>query len=328
VRLDSFVYTLEGLREARARLNPGGVLSLSFSVLSAELGHKIYLMLQQAFDGRAPVCVEGRYDGSVIFLEAKDRDLVFPAQLLRDAGFRDLTALFADPRLAADVSTDDWPFFYMAQRVYPVSYLVMVVLLLILSLGVTTNFLREQPRFSQGPFFLLGAGFMLVETKGITELGLTFGNSWQVIGIVICGILAMAFLANWVVQRLGVQRPLLPYLLLLATLAFGWVIARHGGFASTALGRLATTVVLTGPIFFSGIVFSTLVATRGTMSGILAANLLGAMVGGLLEYNSMYFGFQFLYLIAMVLYLLALIWELAGGKAEAVSPLELRPGPI
>jgi spermidine synthase len=34
VRLDSFVYTVEGLREARTRLKPDGVLSLSFSVLS------------------------------------------------------------------------------------------------------------------------------------------------------------------------------------------------------------------------------------------------------------------------------------------------------
>jgi hypothetical protein len=30
-------------------------------------------------------------------------------------------------------------------------------------------------------FFLLGAGFM-VETKAITELGLSFGNTWQVVG--------------------------------------------------------------------------------------------------------------------------------------------------
>jgi len=34
VRLDSFVYTVEGLREARARLNPDGILSLSFSVMN------------------------------------------------------------------------------------------------------------------------------------------------------------------------------------------------------------------------------------------------------------------------------------------------------
>ena len=34
VRLDSFVYTVEGLRKARKRLNPDGILSLSFAVMN------------------------------------------------------------------------------------------------------------------------------------------------------------------------------------------------------------------------------------------------------------------------------------------------------
>jgi spermine/spermidine synthase len=316
VRLDSFVYTVQGFREARARLNPGGVLSLSFSVLNAELGRKIYLMLQQAFDGRPPVCVTAGYDGSVIFLEGRDQNLVLPAQLLQETGFQEYTAFFANPALRADVSTDDWPFFYMPRRIYPLSYLLMVGLMLVLSFAVTANFLAARPQLGHLPFFLLGAGFMLVETKGITELGLTFGNSWQVIGVVIAGILVMAFLANWVVQRFRIERPLVPYLLLLATLAVGWLIAKNGGFPSTPLGRLGTTVVLTSPIFFSGVVFSTLLGSRGQITSIMAVNLLGAMGGGLLEYNSMYFGFRALYLIAMVLYAVALIWELATSKTR------------
>jgi hypothetical protein len=72
VRLDSFVYTVEGLTEARNRLKSTGVLSLSFSMLSPGIGRKIYLMLQQVFDGRPPVAVKAYYDGSVIFLESND----------------------------------------------------------------------------------------------------------------------------------------------------------------------------------------------------------------------------------------------------------------
>ena len=48
---------------------------------------------------------------------------------------------------------------------------------------------------------------MLIETKGITEMGLTFGNTWQVIGIVIAGILTMAFLGNCAVQWLDISVP-------------------------------------------------------------------------------------------------------------------------
>ncbi len=316
VRLDSFVYTVQGLHEARAHLRTGGILSLSFSLVNDEQGRKIYLMMKQAFDGRPPVCVNSGYDGSVIFLEAKDRDLVLPAALLQETGFQEQTSFYANPTLRADVSTDDWPFFYMPRRIYPLSYLIMVGLMLVLSFLVTANFFTERPQFSNLPFFLLGAGFMLVETKGITELGLTFGNSWQVIGIVIAGILVMAFLANWVVQWLDIQRPLFPYLLLLASLGLGWFIARNGGLPSTSLGRLETTVVLTSPMFFSGIAFSTLLASRGEITGIMAVNLLGAMCGGLLEYNSMYFGFRALYLIAAVLYSLAFAWDLPTLRAK------------
>ena len=47
----------------------------------------------------------------------------------------------------------------------------------------------------------------------------------------------------------------------------------------------------------------------------MAANLLGAMAGGLLEYNSMYFGFRFLYLLAMALYAIAWAQTIVGRRA-------------
>jgi len=52
-----------------------------------------------------------------------------------------------------------------------------------------------------------------------------------------------------------------------------------------------------------------LLSTRAYISGIMAINLLGAIVGGLLEYNSMYFGFQALYPMAIVCYVLAFMSE-------------------
>jgi hypothetical protein len=160
--------------------------------------------------------------------------------------------------------------------------------------------------------FFLGAGFMLIETKGITELGLTFGNSWQVIGIVIVSILLMAFLANTLVQRFRFERPLVPYLLLLASLALGWAVSQAGGLPSTTAGRIGTAIVVTCPILFSGIVFSTSLAARGDISSIMATNLLGAILGGLLEYNSLYLGFRSLYLIAAGLYAAALLTQSLG----------------
>jgi spermidine synthase len=332
VRLDSFVYTVEGLREARNRLKPDGMISLSFIVLSEALGHKIYLMLQEVFDGRSPVAVStpsylsASGGTGVTFLISNDPNWVPPAKM--GADIVDLTAKYADPSMQADVSTDDWPFFYMPQRVYPVSYLIMIAQILVLSLLLVGNFFGESPRFSHLSFFFLGVGFMLVETKGITEMGLTFGNTWQVIGIVIAGILTMAFVGNTLVQWLNIKRPLIPYLFLLAALALGWLVARSGGFASTPLGRLETAVVLSIPLLFSGIVFSTLLSSSGHISGIMAMNLLGAMLGGLLEYNSMYFGFRALYLMAMACYVLAFVSELAFWKKDVEEPIPAVPATV
>jgi hypothetical protein len=306
VRLDSFVYTIEGLRDARKRLKGNGIISLSFALMSPDLGRKIYLMMQAVFDGRPPYCAIADA-GPAIFIESNDANWKLPPTFWEGSGIQDGTAFFADPSMRADISTDDWPFFYMPRRVYPASYLIMVFQVLLLSLLVTRSFISELPQLSHFPFFFLGAGFMLVETKAVTEMGLTFGNTWQVIGIVIAFIMIMAFLANCAVQYLKVRLPYVALVLLMASLVAGWWIAKAGGLPSTAAGRLETAVVLTCPLFFSGIVFSSLLSCNKDISGIMAYNLLGAICGGLLEYNSMYFGFQSLYLIALGCYALAFI---------------------
>ena len=312
VRLDSFVYTVEGLREARSKLSRDGILSLSFYVISPQLAHKIVLMLHSAFDGRAPLCLQAEGEGEVIFLEANDRILSIPPQLLQRSGLQDRTPFYSGASLSADVSTDDWPFFYMPRRVYPVSYLVMAAVMLCLSVFFFTRFLEVRPQLGNASFFFLGAGFMLVETKAITELGLVFGNSWQVIGIVIVAVLIMAFLANLVVRRFAIKATLVPYLLLVLSIAIGWWMPRSGSPSLHWATRIGVAVVLTSPVLFSGLVFSTLLRKHGAISGMLGLNMLGAVCGGLLEYNSMYFGFHFLYILAACLYGLAYLAELAS----------------
>jgi hypothetical protein len=151
---------------------------------------------------------------------------------------------------------------------------------------------------------------MLVETKSITELGLTLGNTWQVISVVIAGIMVMAYLANGIILRRGRMPAPIAYGLLAASLILGLAIS---GDALTGLppplARIAIVVVLTVPMFFSGFAFSSEVARAGDVAGALSSNLFGAMVGGFLEYNSMYFGFRSLYVIALALYALAFLFS-------------------
>ena len=318
VRLDSYVYTVEAFREARSRLKAGGRLVLSFSALSAAHDRKTFEMLREAFDGQEPVVVSAAYDGAVVFIQREGSPAEVPAEVLASIGFK-LNERHNDPSLKVDVSTDDWPFYYMPRRVYPVSYLVLIGLVLLAGVALTANFVQERPRSSELSFLALGSGFMLVETKAITELGLTFGSTWRVTAVVISGVLLMAFLANMVVERFRIHRPQLAFVFLLASLLVGWVMAGSGGFGSTTAGRIATVALLTSPMFFSGIVFSTLLRGRTAIASVMAANLSGAMLGGLLEYNSMYFGFRSMYLLAFGFYALAFVhW--AWTRQRAAMP--------
>ena len=104
-----------------------------------------YLMLKEAFDGRPPICVSRNKGTSVIFIASNNPSLSLPQSLSRMTGLTDATETYADPRLRVDLATDDWPFFYMPKCVYPVSYLVMVTLVVLLSTVLVGAFSDAPP---------------------------------------------------------------------------------------------------------------------------------------------------------------------------------------
>ena len=71
VRLDSYIYTVDALREARFRLKDDGVIFMSFSLLNQQMNRKMDLMLTQAFDGQEPLCYQSRVGGAAIFIAGK-----------------------------------------------------------------------------------------------------------------------------------------------------------------------------------------------------------------------------------------------------------------
>jgi hypothetical protein len=205
----------------------------------------------------------------------------------------------------------------------------MVLLLSYMFVRKTIGFTDPIER-SYLPFFFLGAGFMLVETKAITELGLHLGGTWFVIAATIVMVLLMAFFANLMVQRKLVPPMGLAYVGLFASLLIGYLYARNHAllaFGTPAVGLAASCVLLTLPLFFSGFVFSTLIRkAEVNISTALAYNLMGALFGGLMEYNSMYFGFAFLYLLAIGFYFLAWVFSWNTVPAWLRWPRPLRAG--
>ena len=314
LRVDSYVYTREGITEAFKLLKPDGVMSVAFALPNESLGFKLSHILQDIPGAGKPLAVRVRYDSNLTtaFITQKGHDIALPdTSAFAAIGFTDVSKHFAQAYPEASIPTDDWPFFYMINRTYPVSYVIALGMVLLLSYMFVRKTLGLNDPVERGylPFFFLGSGFMLVETKAITELGLHLGGTWFVIAATIVMVLVMAFLANLIVRRKVFLQTGLAYLGLLVSLLVGYFSARnHELFVlgSPLASLFLSCVLLTVPLFFSGIVFSTLIGKpEVNISTALAYNLMGALFGGLMEYNSMYFGFAFLYLLAIAFYFLA-----------------------
>lgn len=323
LRVDSYVYTREGIVEAFKLLKPDGVLTISFTLVNDALGFKLSKILRELPGAGKPLAVRVLYDYSktTAFIVKKGGAVTMPdANAFASIGFTDVSDYFSQPYPESAVPTDDWPFFYMVERAYPFTYMMALGIILILSYF----FVRKTIGFSEPidrsylPFFFLGSGFMLVETKAITELGLHLGGTWFVIAAAIMLVLIMAFLANLIVTRTARNLAGPAYLGLFVSLLVGYGLATsHGDWAfGPPMMQLALScLVLTIPLFFAGIIFSSLIGeAKINISTAFAYNLMGALFGGVMEYNSMYFGFAFLYLLALGFYTLA--WAFSRRPAS------------
>lgn len=327
LRVDSYVYTREGIAEAFRLLKPDGVLSISFTLVNDALGFKLSKILRELPGAGKPLAVRVGYDSvrTTAFIVRKGQAVtaVPDANAFASTGFTDVSDYFAQPYPESAVPTDDWPFFYMVERTYPVSYMIALGMILLLSYFFVRRTIGFSEPIDRGylPFFFLGSGFMLVETKAITELGLHLGGTWFVIAAAILLVLIMAFLANLIVTRTSLKLARPAYVGLFVSLLVGYALATSRGqwtFGPPWMQLASSCIVLTIPLFFAGIIFSSLIGeARINISTAFAYNLMGALFGGVMEYNSMYFGFAFLYLLAFGFYSLA--WAYSAKSISLVG---------
>src|SRR6202008_1189297 len=71
-----------------------------------------------------------------------------------------------------------------------------MVVVAVISLVILLSFAPVRTARLNGQMFFLGAGFMLLETKGVVHMALLFGSTWIVNSIVFFAILVMILLAN------------------------------------------------------------------------------------------------------------------------------------
>ncbi len=299
LRLDNYVYTKESFEEARGLLNPGGTLVVAFASGRTLVTPRLSSTLQAAF-GTAPSIFDTGYDLSgMVFVEGGKN------KVQTRAGLSEISDWVR--RYDFGIATDSWPFLYLPRRgiAWPVwSVLLAFVLSAVVLLRRLVPWKGSNSDSGQNMhFFLLGAAFLLLETRGITELSLLFGSTWVVNAIVIAAFLCMALLSNLVVMLYRVR----------LSVAYG------GVFVSTVLTtlfpyaslnahpisyRMAIAGLLIAlPVFFSGLIFSWSLCHCVNVPQALGINLIGSVVGGALETTVMIGGTGVLGPLALLLYL-------------------------
>ena len=182
--------------------------------------------------------------------------------------------------------------------------LLAVLLCALVSVRVVAGPLRSMRPYSD--LFFMGAAFLLLETRYVTGFALLFGSTWLVNALVFAGVLVAVLCAVETSRRIrpGSLTPL--YVLLAGTLAVAYAVPLSALLSLAVPLRLVAAVALAfAPIFCANLIFAARFADTSGSTAAFGANLLGALLGGTLEYASLVVGYRALILLAAALYLLA-----------------------
>jgi hypothetical protein len=306
VRLDGYVYTVESIRSAYRLLGEHGMMSLSFFLGRQWLGPKLYWLVAEA-TGREPAMFIDPSGEKLVLCVARDRrPLPMESGTMRRANY--------PPMPQIDLPTDDWPFLYLSRKTVPSDYLIAIVSMLAFSVAAVACLRRGSFGRADVHFGLLGMGFLLLETKSISDSTLFFGATWFVTMVVVAGVLLMVIGANLLAERLRTFSFWM-YAPLFATLALLIMVPRERVLEYAFAGRLLwTLLVVPLPVFFAGIIFSTTFRDTASPSAAFGANLVGAMLGGFCEYLAMAVGSHRLSMLVIVAYLGSMLVLLSARR--------------
>lgn len=239
-----------------------------------------------------------------------------PPDSWRKIGLADVEARSRDR-----VPTDDWPFLYLLNPTVPTLNLRGIFVMAVCSLAVLYSFAPPRRATPNWRMFFIGAGFMLLETKGVVHLALLFGSTWMVNSIVFFAILVMILLSNLYVLLMRPARVWPYYLLVAASLIMGILIPIDAFLSFQGAARvLASCAIVFVPVFFAGIVFATTFRDSREPDIDFGSNIAGAMAGGLSEPLSLMIGFNNLLLVALIFYGCSwLLWRKGRVAAPALT---------
>lgn len=293
LRLESYLLTEEAMAEVRAHLEPHGAISMYHYYLP-EVVDRYASALDRVFGH--PPCLElapgaGPRPRTVLTASVRPSDLVCEDR-------------WREPARLIDPVTDDHPFPYLVGLGIPVTY--QATLLLIVAGSAVAVRTAAGPFRRMAPYLdlaFMGAAFLLLETSNVVRFALLFGTTWLVNALVFAGILVSVYAAIEVARRIRFRRPWVLYVPLFAAIAVAWAIPPESLLGLGFVPRFLAAVALGfAPVFVANLVFAERFRDVGASAIAFGTNLLGAIVGGVLEYAALVTGYRALLVLVAVLY--------------------------
>jgi spermidine synthase len=311
LRLESYLFTREAMESAREHLNPGGAFAMYNFYREPWLVDRLATTLDETF-GHPPCVLSYPEVISLAVLVAgrTEADQSCVATWSPGKGGR------------VEPSTDDHPFLYVRDGAglfgVPTTYVVVVGLILLVSAAAIGAVGRTQVRtmWDYRDLFLLGVAFLLLETKNVTGFALYFGTTWLVNALVFGGVLVAVLAAVEITRRVPTPPLRTMYAVLFGGLALAWLVPSSWVLGLPLGSRLVVAVTLAFvPIMAANVIFAKRFAGAADPTVAFGANLLGAMVGGCLEYLALATGYRSLLIVCAAIYF----------AAYALSPRAVTP---
>ena len=297
IRLESYLFTLESFKSAKEHLTKDGLLVLYNNYRQKWLIDKLAIMLEKTFK-RKPYVLTNERNSGILLSGGKLDYLKSEIPASSNTSYNPISA------------TDDWPFLYLFKPGVPKFYffmLAIITIFILITLSTITN--KSIFKTIEPSYFFLGTAFLLLETKSIVSFSLFFGSTWFTNSLVFFAILVLIFLAIQLVRFLKINNITPWYIALVISLIIQYFIPMQFLLEYNHIIKyLIISIITFAPIFISNVIFSTVFKTSKVNSLNFASNILGAFLGGIIEYISLITGYKQLVLIILACYLIALFY--------------------
>ena len=303
IRLESFLFTQEAITAARAHLTEQGSFAMYNYYREDWLIDRLGGTVQAAFGHKPCVDLPGYYQA------------VITASL--DEANQTCGTDYVPAGAVIAPASDDRPFLYYQGGAIPAVYLWTLGGILLISLIAVRGLggpLRAMRPYAD--LFFMGAAFMLLETKNIATFALLFGTTWLVNALVFAGVLLIVLAAVETTRRF--RTPPLPVVFagIVLALALTFFVEPAWLLTLPVVPRLVVAVLLAFlPIYLANVAFSQRFAASDDSQSAFGLNLLGAMLGGCLEYLGLLTGYRNLLILVAGIYLVAFLVTPRGRQS-------------